>query len=181
MGASRHPRRVADKGWGWFSRSRDLLLTILSVVAGLGIAMIPLNFWVGLIISGVAVALFCVAIFELVHGYRLLWILASVLFCGIIIKALWVPDTLSAKLTADPNGVYATDTDIYRIKWNDNFFDFRALIYNESNTDDLTDIDIFVRTDLTIAKVGFAPGLYRGCGAAGERCRSAPLRAERLR
>jgi hypothetical protein len=121
--------------------------------------MIPLNFWVGITISGIAELCLLVALFVLIGKVvvRVLSMVSAIIAYAIIVWSLWVPITIAPLLASGP-GNYATDTDVYGIKWQPDFSDLTLLLHNYGDND-LTNLDIIVRTDLTIVTVGMAPGI----------------------
>jgi hypothetical protein len=146
-------------GSGGLSQRESLPLAILGIVVGVGFAMIPLNFWVGIAISAISELLLLIALFILVQNrrIRMLSIASAIIAYSVIVFALWVPNSIAPLLASDP-GNYPKDTEIYGIKWQLNFSELTLVLDNRSDND-LTNLDIYVRTDLTIVAVGMAPGI----------------------
>jgi hypothetical protein len=74
-----------------------------------------------------------------------------------MIWAIWVPNSIALDLDST-SGNYSIDTDIYGIKWQLNYTELTVILDNRSDND-LTNIDIKLRTDLTIVSVAVAPGI----------------------
>jgi hypothetical protein len=114
---------------------------------GVGFAMIPLNFWVGMAISAIAEVLLLVALFILIekHNVRALSLAAAITSYVIIVWALWVPNSMTP-LLAPSLGNYRKDEEIYGIKWQPNFSEI-TLVLDNNGDNDLTNLDIYVRTE----------------------------------
>lgn len=100
------------------SRSRDLVLAILGVLVGVGIAMIPLNFWVGVAISTLAAILFVTALYLLVENTTGRWtgIAIAVVCYSVVIWAVFVPASIITSIGSRA-GNYPSGSDVYGVKW----------------------------------------------------------------
>jgi hypothetical protein len=142
-----------------FPYSRDLALCILPLLVGIGIAMIPLNFWVGVSISTIAAILFVIVLIVLIRSKAIMYVsiaVAIALYC-VVIWAIYVPASVRVTLDEKP-GNYTANADIFGIKWRENYYEADIILTNRSNAD-MLNLDLEVTTDLLIAGVGFGPGI----------------------
>jgi hypothetical protein len=146
---------------------RDLVLCILGVVVGVGVAMITINFWVGVVISTISALLFLGAVYWLIGNklFRLMGIVSALAVYFMIYKAIFIPASVTVSASTKP-GNYVSGSDVYGIKWRDDFYDVTATIVNSSNTD-MRDLDLLVATDQLIAGAGIAPGI-NSCSSEAE-------------
>jgi hypothetical protein len=146
---------------------RDLVLCILGVIVGVGVAMITINFWVGVVISTISALLFLGAVYWLIANKLFRWtgIVCALAVYFMIYQAIFIPASVTVSASTKP-GNYVSGSDVYGIKWRDDFYDVTATIANSSNTD-MRDLDLFVATDQLIAGAGIAPGI-NSCSSEAE-------------
>jgi hypothetical protein len=140
---------------------RAVVLGIPGILLGLGPAMIAFNFWVGATISTVAAVLLIYLFFHLFGRNELrkrkIGISVTVLGYGVILWAIWVPNSVSPLVYIE-DAKFKEGEELYDIKWKEQFY-FMSLILSNNSNNYMTNLDIYVRTDLTIATIGIAPGI----------------------
>ena len=137
-------------------------LGIPSLVFGLGVAMIPIQFIAAFIIMTLSALLFCWMlwhVFPREHKFkRWIGVVVCVIAYAIIWRLVWMPAGISDPLLHAEVANYPNDTDIYGIKWRPQYSELTSVIYNGA-ANDLTNLDIYVKTDLIIVEAAFAPGI----------------------
>ena len=151
---AKSPRRRPDQ-------HRAVVLGIPGILLGLGPAMIPFNFWAGVAISTAAAALL-LYLFRHLFGrdelrQRHAGYAITILGWGIIFWAIWIPNSIQPTLYVEDAKLKEGD-ELYGITWQKNYYYMSLLLWNMSSSD-MTNVDIYVRTDLTIATIGVAPGI----------------------
>jgi hypothetical protein len=136
-------------------------LGIPGLAFGLGFAMIPLNFWAGVALMGGSLPIFWWLLFRVFHRNEKIklysGIILSLTISSALFWAIWVPASISP-LLASERGNYSKGTMIFGIPWQEFYSELIAAIVNDTDYD-FTNIDIYLRTDLTIADLGIPRGI----------------------
>jgi hypothetical protein len=133
---------------------------------GIGVSIMGwTNFWFGL---GVATIAYAFLVFDLLRflEHRKTWerIIVGISALMLYLFFAWtifVPTPLDVLLFSTP-GNYDENTDIYGIKWKSNFTELGIVIENDTGTN-YTDLDAYIRTDVTIATGAISSGGVNQC------------------
>jgi hypothetical protein len=133
---------------------------------GIGLSMMGwTNFWLGLAIASIAYGFLAIDLVRFLrHPKKWQRVAAAIVGAGLYIYFLWnvlVPAPLNVLLAADAAN-YPVDTDIYGIKWKPHFTELVLVISNDTDTS-YTDLDAYIRTDITTQTGALEPGGVNQC------------------
>jgi hypothetical protein len=142
-------------------REAFLVLGIPSLGLGLGVAMIQINFWVGVALMMISLVLLWWLLWRVFTANqwikRVIGVIMSIIVSGVILWSIWIPIFIKTVISSSP-GYHAPGDDVNGIKWQEAYSEVTVIISNYGEAD-MLNVDFRIASDLLIAGAGIAPSI----------------------